>query len=93
MEVTVQNLVYNPARDGRSTNCSHLFSTFDMSILVHVGLEPGRDSFPFRPNVEGEIFDISIETSESVRILAVIQRRTRLGESLVSERVLKLLNL
>lgn len=48
---------------------------------------------PIAPNVEGEVVDCAIEARETVSVLVVVERSTRLGETLVGEGVLELLDL
>ena len=93
MEVSIEELVHDPARDERSTDHRHLLGPLGAGILVDDGLQPGRDDLPILANVEGEVADGTVQSAEPGGVLVIIQRRSRTRQTLIGNGVLQLLHL
>jgi hypothetical protein len=93
VEALVEYLLYNPARDNGTPDGRHLLLARLERLGTDVPINPvGQDS-PILADVERKIVDRTVESVESRCVFAVIERRAGCRNSLVGNRILKLLDL
>ena len=93
MEVAVQEFVDEPAGYAGAANGGHLFRDACGGVAVDIWGQPWRDSAPVFADVEGEVVDGAVKAREAGGVFVVIEGGAGLGEALVGEGVLELLDL
>src|SRR3569833_344726 len=93
VEAVVENLVDDPSRDDGTAYRRHLLLARLQGVGADILVDPAGQRDPILADVEREVIDGAIQAIEPCRVLAVVERRTRLRHALVGNGVLQLLDL
>lgn len=93
MKVAVEYLIDEPARNCGAADGCHFFGRLGGSVTVDMGGEPRGYLAPVAADVEGEVVDGAVKAAETVGVFVVVEGGAGLGEALVGEGILELLDL
>lgn len=93
MEETIEQFVNEPSGDACAAYGGHLLGKVGRCVFIDSGSEPGRYRAPFTANIKGEVVDCAVQTGEAIDVFIVVEGGSGLGQALMGECILELLDL